>query len=55
MCSNTAVRTSFILVVGVLVNVPLHLAEYFYFGITLYEETVNEVTICQVSQDILNP
>ena len=48
-------RTSFSLAVRVLVNVPLHVADYFYFGITVYEETVIDVIICQVSPYIMNP
>lgn len=40
MCRNTAVRTFWKLVLRVLVIVTLHLADYFYFGITVYEEIV---------------
>jgi hypothetical protein len=48
-------RMSFNLVLRILVNVPLYLADYFYFYITIYEETVIDVIICQVSHYILNP
>jgi len=54
MCNNTAVRTSFNLVSSILVNVPLRLVDYFYFCLTVYEETVTDVIICQVSHYILN-
>jgi uncharacterized metal-binding protein YceD (DUF177 family) len=30
-------------------------ADYFCFGITLYEETANVVLKCQVSNEVLNP
>jgi len=48
MCSNTAVRTPFSVAVRVLINVPLHVADYFYFGITVNEDVI-DVIICQVS------
>jgi len=33
---------------------PIHRADRLYFGITLYEETVTDMFICQVSHGILN-
>jgi hypothetical protein len=40
-------------VVRVLLEVTLHLAGCFYFGITVCEETVMYMSICQVSHHVL--
>jgi hypothetical protein len=43
------------LVLKVLVSVALHGADYFYFGTAVYEGTVIDMFMCQVSNEILNP
>jgi len=55
MYSSTARRTFYELVVTVFINVTLHRADNFCFGVTVYEETVIVMFICQVNHDILNP
>jgi hypothetical protein len=50
----TTVRSFYLLVVRVLVVVTLHGADYFCFGITVYEETVIVVLKFQVGNNILN-
>jgi len=54
MCSSTAVITFYKLGLRLLVNVTLYQADYFSFGIMLYEQTVIGVIMCQVSH-ILDP
>jgi len=48
MYSNTTVGSFYKLVVRVLVIVTLHCADYFCFGITVYEETATFVLKCQL-------
>ena len=43
-----AVRTFYKLVLRVLVNVALHRADYFSFGIPLYEKNAIDVITCQI-------
>jgi len=45
---KTAVRNFYNLALRVLVNVTLHRADYFSFGITLYEENAINLIIRQV-------
>jgi len=45
---KTALRTFYKLGLRVLVNMTLHRADYFSFGISLYEENAIDVIICQI-------
>jgi hypothetical protein len=42
------------LVLRVLVCETLHGADYFCFGVAMYEETVIDMFMCRLSHDILN-
>jgi len=50
-----AVRSFYKLILRVLVQVALNQADCFSLGIRVYEETVIDVIVYQVSHDILNP
>ena len=53
MWYSTTMRTFYKFVIRVLVSETLHGADYFCFGVVVYEETVIDVFICQLGHDIL--
>jgi len=55
MSSNTTIRSFYKLGLRVLVRVALHQAYYFSLDIRVYEETAIDMTVCQVSHDVLIP